>query len=146
MTPFVAFQPVLLARSTEAELSQRTVGAGGDRALVFPADTTRSLPAFAGLQLQGEVSLADGSRILPFLRAAWVHEFAPDRRLKASFLAAPGFEFVVAGASAARNAAEVAAGAQVVVGERLGLFGSLEGRFSDKGNGYSAALGMQVSW
>ena len=63
-------------------------------------------------------------------RAAWAHDFNPDRSIAATFQALPGASFVVNGAGPARNAALTTASAEMKWQSGFSLAANFEGEFS----------------
>ncbi|WP_352667801.1 autotransporter domain-containing protein [Mesorhizobium australicum] len=59
------------------------------------------MPVSLGLQLDTTIAVGGDQSLQAWGRAAWVHEFEPDRSVRPSFQAAPGYSFVVQGAAAA---------------------------------------------
>ena len=54
----------------------------------------------ADYQFRRSLGLTNGMVWSPFVRAAWVHEFRPDRSISSSFVSVPGTLFPVDGARA----------------------------------------------
>ncbi len=52
----------------------RELGSG----LTYDASTVSALPLYLGLQLDGRWTDGSGAVYMPFLRAAWMHDFSPD--------------------------------------------------------------------
>ena len=96
-------------------------GAPGVFALSYQAQGTTSLPTFLGAQLDGE-TMVNARPLKGWFRAAWVHEFLPDRGVTAGFTVLPGSTFSVDGARAASNAAlTIGAGATIQGAGQIGL-------------------------
>jgi uncharacterized protein with beta-barrel porin domain len=68
--------------------------------------------------------MANGTVRSPFVRAAWVHEFSPDRSITGSFLSVPSTLFMVDGARAWSNALKVNAGSLLALNQYASLFGT----------------------
>jgi outer membrane autotransporter protein len=147
VTPFAAvqFSELWQHAYTEASFlqSNATPGMLGNS---FASHATRSLPTFLGAQIESRTTFADGVVWTPYLRAAWVHEFLPDRAVVPSFIAAPGFPFTIEGARAVGDAAKIDAGAKLSVGASAFLFGNLTGEFSPRGNTVSGTGGLKFGW
>ena len=82
VTPFAAVQTSTLWQRGFTETST-AAGLPGILGLTYQSQTTTSLPTFLGVQLDTRLALANGMVWSPFLRAAWVHEFNPDRSIAA---------------------------------------------------------------
>ena len=80
VTPFAAVQTSTLWQRGFTETST-AAGLPGILGLTYQSQTTTSLPTFLGVQLDTRLALANGTVWSPFLRAAWVHEFNPDRSI-----------------------------------------------------------------
>jgi outer membrane autotransporter protein len=85
VTPFAAVQTSTLSQRGFTETST-AAGLPGILGLTSQSQTTTSLPTFLGVQLDTRLALANGTVWSPFLRAAWVHEFNPDRSIANSFV------------------------------------------------------------
>jgi outer membrane autotransporter protein len=101
---------------------------------------------FLGSQFEAKVLTPDGKPFTYWTRVAWVHEFEPYRTVNPSFIAAPGFNFVINGATAARDAARVDAGSNFGVTRNVALFTNFFGEFSPKGTAFSGSGGFKVLW
>ncbi|TPI59369.1 autotransporter domain-containing protein [Mesorhizobium sp. B3-1-3] len=88
---------------------------------------------------------ATASRCRPG-RAAWVHEFEPDRSVKPSFQAAPGTSFVIQGTSAAEDAVAVNAGLKMNWSSNTSMFAAFDGKFGDGLQSYGGDVGLKVNW
>ena len=82
----------------------------------------------------------------PFLRAAWVHEFRPDRSITGSFVSVPGAVFGVDGARAWSDALKVNAGSRLAINQYASLFASFDGEFANSGHSYAGRGGIRFSW
>jgi uncharacterized protein with beta-barrel porin domain len=85
--------------------------------------------ANAGLTNVMGTAVQDGVLILRS-RAAWAHDFDPNRAVTAIFQALPGASFVVNGARPDADSALVSAGAEMKWLNGLSLAGTFEGEFS----------------
>lgn len=79
-------------------------------------------------------------------RAAWVHEFEPDRSVKPSFQAAPGYPFVIEGAAAAEDAVAVNAGLKVNWSNKTSMFAAFDGKFGEGMRTYGGNVGFKLNW
>jgi outer membrane autotransporter protein len=114
LTPFAAVQTATLWQRGFTETS--TAGGGpGILGLTYQPRTTTSLPTFLGLQFDTRLALANGTVWSPFVRAAWVHEFMPDRAIAGSLVSVPGTLFAVEGARAWSDALKLNAGARLAL-------------------------------
>ncbi len=146
VTPFVAIEPAMLWQQGYAETSVTSTGAPGVLGLSLASRSTSSLPASLGVQIDSVQLLSGGRTLAPFARASWVHEFMADRPVAAALLAVPAASFTVAGASAARDAARLDAGARLVLGNGVTLSASATGEFSDRSRSYGATASLRANW
>ena len=80
ITPFAALQGSTLWERGFTE-SSTTGGLPGILGLTYQSQTVTSLPTFLGVQFDTRWARANGTVWSPFVRAAWVHEFSPDRSI-----------------------------------------------------------------
>ncbi len=145
ITPFVAIQPAQLWTPAYTEWSVTQNGAPGVFALSYQAQGTTSLPTFLGAQLDGE-TMVNARPLKGWIRAAWVHEFLPDRGITAGFTVLPGSTFSVDGARAASNAARLDLGVKYAVGSQTSLFANSNVELSDRGQSVGATVGLRIMW
>ncbi|MCX5571707.1 hypothetical protein [Kaistia nematophila] len=125
---------------------QETSPNGDVLGLDYDRRTITSLPSMLGLQFDTTMGLGENTTIQPWARAAWQHEFNPDRSVNPSFLAAPGYPFVVQGAAAAEDALAVNAGFRMNWGPDTSFFATFDGKFADNVQTYGGNAGFQVRW
>jgi outer membrane autotransporter protein len=145
VTPFAAVQTSTLWQRGFTETST-AAGLPGILGLTYQSQTTTSLPTFLGVQLDTRLALANGTVWSPFLRAAWVHEFNPDRSIANSFVSVPGTLFAVDGARAWSDALKVNAGSRLALNQYASLFASFDGEFANSGHSYAGRGGIRFSW
>jgi outer membrane autotransporter protein len=145
VTPFAAVQSSTLWQRGFTETST-AAGLPGILGLTYQSQTTTSLPTFLGVQLDTRLALANGTVWSPFLRAAWVHEFNPDRSIAGSFVSVPGTLFAVDGARAWSDALKVNAGSRLALNRYAALFASFDGEFANGGHSYAGRGGVRFSW
>jgi uncharacterized protein with beta-barrel porin domain len=80
------------------------------------------------------------------LRAAWVHEFNPERDLQAQFQSARGTSFRVEGAPAPEDAAQIQAGAELILSSRVSISAQYVGKFSDSSRSHGGFGGIKILW
>jgi outer membrane autotransporter protein len=145
VTPFAAVQSSTLWQRGFSEMTTAG-GLPGILGLTHGSQTTTSLPTFLGVQLDTRLALANGTVWSPFLRAAWVHEFNPDRSIAGSFVSVPGTLFTVDGARAWSDALKVNAGSRLAINQYASLFASFDGEFANSGHSYAGRGGIRFSW
>ena len=146
VTPFVAVEPAALWQHAYSETSTTAAGGAGVLGLNYAAHETTSLPTFAGAQLDGAYALGNGQTVRPFLRAAWVHEFMPQRQIDASFASIPSASFTVDGARPASDAARVTGGATWTLDASRSLFARVDSEVSGSGTMVAGTAGARVTW
>jgi uncharacterized protein with beta-barrel porin domain len=142
ITPFAGVQFAVLSNDSFDESSPD----GGALGLSFERRTVTSLPVSLGLQLDTTVGVGDGKSLQAWGRAAWVHEFEPDRSVEPSFQAAPGYPFVIQGAAAAEDAVAVNAGIKMNWSSRTSMYAAFDGKFGEGLQAYGGNVGLKVDW
>jgi uncharacterized protein with beta-barrel porin domain len=145
VTPFAALQPVQLWTPGYSETSVTASGAPGIFALSYQPQSTTSLPLFLGAQFDAATEIRSRP-VSAWLRAAWVHEFLPNRNVTAGFTILPGASFTVDGAKAAYNAARIDMGVKYAVGEQTFLFANGGAELSDRGQTIGGTVGLRFVW
>jgi uncharacterized protein with beta-barrel porin domain len=79
-------------------------------------------------------------------RAAWAHDFNPDRAVAATFQTLPGASFVVDGAAQAKDAALTTAAAEVKWRNGFALGATFEGEFSNVTRSYAGKGIVRYVW
>ncbi|MFN3656117.1 MAG: autotransporter domain-containing protein [Pseudolabrys sp.] len=146
LTPFMAIEPAVVWQKAYSETSTVTGGGSGTLGLSYAANTVTSLPLFVGAQIDTRRALSNGAVFSPSLRAAWVHEFKPDRTIEASFVSVPSPSFTVDGARAARDALRVEAGGTLALNRSTALFAKLDGELASRSRMASATGGAKLTW
>jgi uncharacterized protein with beta-barrel porin domain len=117
LAPLAAFQ--LVRASSPAAVEHDGTGAGaGTLTLARRSDTTSR--SELGLKLDADL-IAGATPVTGFVRVAWAHYHQRDAALAASINGIPGASFSVTGARADRNAALLAAGADIKLSSRVSL-------------------------
>lgn len=145
VTPFVALQPVQLWTPGYSESSVTASGAPGVFALSYQPQSTTSLPLFLGAQFDATTEIKSRP-VSAWVRAAWVHEFLPNRNVTAGFTVLPGATFTVDGAKAAYNAARIDMGVKYALGEQTFLFANGGAELSDRGQTIGGTIGLRFMW
>jgi uncharacterized protein with beta-barrel porin domain len=79
-------------------------------------------------------------------RAAWAHDFNPDRNIAATFQTLPGASFVVNGAAQSPDAALATASAEMKWLNGFSLGATFEGEFSSVTRGYAGKGVARYQW
>jgi uncharacterized protein with beta-barrel porin domain len=142
ITPYAAVQAISFNLPSYAEQS---LTGGGLFALNYAAQTTTDTRTELGLR--GDKSFAvQGGVLILRSRAAWAHDFDPNRAVTAIFQALPGASFVVNGARPDADSALVSAGAEMKWLNGFSLAGTFEGEFSGNVTSYAGKAVAKYSW
>jgi autotransporter-associated beta strand protein len=99
------------------------------------------------LGLRTDKSFAMTNAILTLRgRAAWAHDYDPDRSIAATFQALPGASFVVNGAAQAADSALVTASAEVKWLNGWSAAATFEGEFSNVTSSYAGKGVVRYAW
>ena len=99
------------------------------------------------LGLRADKSFAMTNAILTLRgRAAWAHDFNPDRTIGATFQTLPGASFVVNGARQAGDAALTTASAEIKWMNGWSAAGTFEGEFSGVTRSYAGKGVVRYAW
>ena len=105
--PVFNFTPFAALRVASLDIDPFTeTQAGGSPSQIGLSYASRdvfSIPAFLGGQLDVSTPVGYTGRLRAWVRLAWMHDFAPYRTLSAAFIAAPGYNFTVLGATSPRE-------------------------------------------
>jgi uncharacterized protein with beta-barrel porin domain len=144
ITPFGALQFGSL------HMTNFTESAGGGPSIIglsYHSRTNNTLPSFLGAQFDAETYIGGGRNLSSWARLSWVHEFDTRRTIENSFIAAPGYSFVIEGARAPSDSARANIGARLSLSKNFAIFGSADGDFSSSGlSSFAGMGGMRISW
>lgn len=142
LTPYAAGQFTTFELPAYAESA---VSGAGIFALAYNGKSVTASRSELGLRSDKSYAMAD--RILTLRgRAAWAHDFNPDRSIAATFQALPGASFVVNGAGPARNAALTTASAEMKWQSGFSLAANFEGEFSAVTHSYAGKGVARLEW
>jgi outer membrane autotransporter protein len=145
VTPFAAVQAARLWQAGYTETS--TAGAlPGLLALNYAAKGVSSLPTFLGTKFDARFDVGNGMVWMPFVHAAWVHEFDPARNVTASLTSLSLPSFTVEGARVAADAGRVELGLRLALNRWWELSARATGEFSRTGQTYTGMGSLRVSW
>jgi uncharacterized protein with beta-barrel porin domain len=148
VTPFVGITPYAAAQVISFDLpayAERSLAGGGLFALNYAAQTTTDTRSELGLRSDKSFAMQDAMLTLRG-RAAWAHDYNPDRAVTALFQALPGASFVVNGARPNADSALVSAGAEVKWLNGFSVAGTFEGEFSGNVTSYAGKGVVKYSW
>ncbi len=143
LTPFVALE---IAQLRSNGFTESALTGPGLLALGISGQTSASVPSYVGGRVSRAMTFGNGLVFTPTLQVAWVHEFAPQRNTINTLINLPGSTFLVDGARAARDAAQVKAGAELALADNMRLFASFDGEFAGVEQVYAGKGGLRWSW
>ena len=142
VTPFAALQFGVLNNDGYTESSKLGPSQLG---LTYSSRTITTLPTFLGLQLKTDTEVGNGMQLSSLLRAAWKSEWSSDRSTRSSFITAPGFDFVVQGATPPRDSLRLTVTEKLTINKNAEIFGSFDGDFAPTGQGYKGSIGLRIA-
>jgi uncharacterized protein with beta-barrel porin domain len=142
ITPYAAGQFTTFDLPAYAE---QTVAGATTFALDYGAKTVTASISELGLRGDKSFAMQDGIFTLRG-RAAWAHNFNPDRSIGATFQTLPGASFVVNGAAQAPDAALVTASADMKWRNGWSTAVTFEGGFSNVTASYAGKAVARYSW
>ena len=114
-------------------------------ALSYGAKTVTASRSELGLRTDRSWAVDDAILTLRG-RAAWAHDFNPDRAVAATFQALPGASFVVNGAAQAHDSALTTASAEMKWRNGFSLGATFEGEFSNVTRSYAGKGIVRYAW
>ncbi|WP_372088248.1 autotransporter outer membrane beta-barrel domain-containing protein (plasmid) [Tistrella mobilis] len=140
ITPFAAVEP------TRLHLDEARDSFSNGGGVVYEASDTISMPMTLGFQIGGPVTFEDGSRIEPFFRAGWKHEFRPDRDITRHLAELPGVSFQGSDIEVPEDAAVLRAGVQYRLDEDFDLQLSVDSELSEERQSVGGTLSLRYRW
>jgi uncharacterized protein with beta-barrel porin domain len=142
LTPYAAGQFVTFELPAYAE---QVLAGANTFALSYAAKSVTDTRSELGLRTDKSFAMANGIFTLRG-RAAWAHDFNPDRNIGATFQTLPGASFVVNGATRAADSALVTASAEMKWLNGFSLGGTFEGEFSNVTTSYAGKGVVRYAW
>jgi uncharacterized protein with beta-barrel porin domain len=125
--------------------TERVVSGANNFALAYAAKNVTASRSELGLRTDKSMAMANAVLILRG-RAAWAHDFNPDRSLAATFQTLPGASFVVNGAAQGRDAALTTASAEMKWLNGFSLAAAFESEFSALTRSYAGKGVARYAW
>jgi outer membrane autotransporter protein len=147
-TPWMGITPYAAGQVTSFNLPSYadTVVSGSNAfALAYAAKSVTDTRSEFGLRSDKSFAMQNGVLTLRG-RAAWAHDFNPDRIVAATFQALPGASFVVSGARPAADSALTTASAEMKWLNGWSAAASFEGEFSNLTRSYAGKGVVRYSW
>ena len=120
ITPYVAVQPTYIHQKSAQE-NFSGLGAGFN----YSANDNTAVPVFAGLELSGNHMTDGGTKISPFIRAAWMAETQQNGQMGANFNSNQGVNVFFNGSPNLGNAMQYKVGS-VIGGDRVSGYFTLD--------------------
>jgi autotransporter-associated beta strand protein len=142
LTPYAAGQFTTFDLPAYAE---QAIAGANTFALSYGAKSVTASRSELGLRSDKSFAMQNGIFTLRG-RAAWAHDFNPDRSIAATFQTLPGASFVVNGAAQAHDAALVTGAAEMKWLNGFSLAATFEGEFSDVTRSYAGKGVARYTW
>ncbi|KRE11525.1 hypothetical protein ASE66_23555 [Bosea sp. Root483D1] len=142
LSPLAAFQAV---RASSPAAIERDVAGAGPGLLTLARRSDMTSRSELGLQLDANL-IAGASPVTGFVRAAWAHYYQRDADLTAALNGLPGASFAVTGAKPDRNAALLAAGADIRLSQSVSLGMRLDSELSGNTRRVGGTAQLRVSF
>jgi YVTN family beta-propeller protein/autotransporter-associated beta strand protein len=147
-TPWLGLTPYAAGQFTSFELPAYAESVlAGSHAFALSHGSQSVTDTRSELGLRADSSFALTNAILTLRgRAAWAHDFNPDRAVAATFQALPGASFVVNGAAQAQNSALTTASAELKWSNGVSLAATFDGEFSGVTRSYAGKGVVRFAW
>lgn len=148
VTPWMGITPYAAAQFTTFYLpgyGEQAVSGANTFALNYGARDVTATRSELGLRTDRSYALETAVLTLRS-RAAWAHDFNPDRAISATFQTLPGASFVVNGAASARDAALLTGAAELKWLNGFSLSGTFDGEFSSVTRSYAGKGIVRYQW
>lgn len=143
VTPYAAAQVTTTWLPAYAE---SVLSGAGTFALNYGSKSVTDTQSELGFRTDRSYALVDGAVLTLRGRAAWAHDFNPNRSASATFQALPLASFVVNGAAQASDAALTTASAEVAWASGWSAGLTFDGRFSDVTRSYAGKAVVRRAW
>ncbi|SDN72223.1 autotransporter domain-containing protein [Afipia sp. GAS231] len=142
LTPYAAGQFTTFDLPAYAE---QAISGANTFALAYGAKSVTATRSELGLRTDKSFAMEDGVLTLRG-RAAWAHDYNPDRAIGATFQTLPGASFIVNGARQASDAVLLTASAEKKWLNGWSAAGTFEGEFSNVTTSYAGKGVVRYSW
>ena len=143
LTPYAALRGQSF--STPA-YSEETVSGASTFALDYEANTATSLRSEVGARADWSMPAGEEGTLTLHAGAAWLHQIRSDSDLRASFQALPGSSFEVESATPAADSLLASIGAQLDMGNGVGIGASVSGEYAANAVSYGGKASLSYSW
>ena len=142
ITPYAAGQFTTIDLPAYAE---QAIAGANTFALTYASKSVTDTRSELGLRTDKSFAMQNGIFTLRG-RAAWAHDFNPDRNIATTFQTLPGASFVVNGAAPARDSALVTGSAEMKWLNGFSLAATFEGEFSNVTRSYAGKGVVRYAW
>ncbi|MHB8270635.1 autotransporter-associated beta strand repeat-containing protein [Bradyrhizobium sp.] len=142
ITPYAGGQFTTIDLPAYAE---QAIAAANTFALSYASKSVTDTRSELGIRTDKSYAMQNGIFTLRG-RAAWAHDFNPDRNIAATFQTLPGASFVVNGAAHASDAALVTGSAEMKWLNGFSLAATFEGEFSSVTRSYAGKGVVRYAW
>ena len=142
ITPYAAGQFTTIDLPAYAE---QAIAGANTLALTYASKSVTDTRSELGIRTDKSFAMQNGIFTLRG-RAAWAHDFNPDRNISATFQTLPGASFVVNGAAQASNSALVTGSAEMKWLNGFSLAATFEGEFSSVTRSYAGKGVARYTW
>ena len=142
ITPYAAGQFITIDLPAYAE---QAIAGANTFALAYASKNVTATRSELGVRSDKSFAMQNGIFTLRG-RAAWAHDFNPDRNIAATFQTLPGASFVVNGATQASDSALVTGSAEMKWLNGFSLAATFEGEFSSVTRSYAGKGVARYTW
>jgi uncharacterized protein with beta-barrel porin domain len=142
ITPYAAGQFTTIDLPAYAE---QAIAGGNTFALTYNSKSVTDTRSELGIRTDKSYPMQNGIFTLRG-RAAWAHDFNPDRNIATTFQTLPGASFVVNGAAQASDAALVTGTAEMKWLNGFSMAATFEGEFSSVTRSYAGKGVVRYAW
>jgi autotransporter-associated beta strand protein len=142
VTPYAAGQFTTIDLPAYAE---QAIAGANTFALTYASKSVTDTRSELGVRTDKSFAMQNGVLTLRG-RAAWAHDFSPDRNIAATFQTLPGASFVVNGAAQASDAALVTGSAEMKWLNGFSMAATFEGEFSGITRSYAGKGVVRYAW
>jgi len=143
VTPYGALQ---IEGFRAPSYGETVVAGASDYALRYDGRTASTTRAELGTWLDTRLRLDIGGELILRTRLAWVHDWAGEQIIGASFPALPGANFTVIGAPVAPNSALTSFGAEWRLTSGLSVIGKFDAEFAPHATTYVGTGTVRYTW
>ena len=143
VTPYGAVQVQSIALPAYGESA---ISGSSQFALNYASQSLTTTRTELGARFDKSYLLGRGETLTLYSRAAWAHDFDNRARASAIFQTLPGSNFIVNGATPARDGALVTAGAEYKLANGWSLVAKFDGEFSNTTSIYSGSGTIRKTW